>query len=99
MAGFYTEFGDATALVEARDDAVAIIGPGEEVSIAFRDDAGPVREGWTRTFVFESFGWAKDMDLYTLDGSTVGPLPSSGKDSVKRDQLHGTFNTRYRSGN
>jgi len=99
MAGLYTEFGDATALVEAQDDAVAIIGPGEEVKIAFRDDAGPVREGWTRTFVFESFGWAKDMDLYTLDGSTVGPLPSSGKDSVKRDQLHGKFNTRYHSGN
>jgi len=98
MAGFYTEFGDATDLVEAQDDAVAIIGPGEEVNIAFRDDAVPVREGWTRTYVFESFGWAKDMDLYTLDGSTVGPLPSSGKDGVKRDELHGRYNTRYRSG-
>jgi tetratricopeptide (TPR) repeat protein len=99
MAGFYTEFGDATDLVEARDDAVAIIGPGEEVNIAFRDDAGQVREGWTRIYVFESFGWAKDMDMYTLDGSTVGPLPTSGKDGVKRDQLHGKYNTRYRSGN
>jgi tetratricopeptide (TPR) repeat protein len=99
MAGFYTEFGDATDLVEAQDDAVVIIGPGEEVRIEFKDDAGPVREGWTRTFVFESFGWAKDMDLYTLDGSTVGPLPTSGKDGVKRDELHGKYNIRYRSGN
>ena len=98
MAGFYTEFGDATELLAVQDDAVAIIGPGEEVSIAFRDDAGPLRKGWTRTFIFESFGWAKDMDLYTRDGNTVGPQPSSGKDHVKRDQLHGKYNTRYRSG-
>ncbi len=99
MAGFYTEFGDATGLVKTRDDAVAIIGPGEEVLMAFRDTAKPLKNNWSRTFVFESFGWAKDMDLYTRDGDTIEPLPSSGRKSTKRDQLHTQYNTRYRSGN
>ncbi len=99
MAGFYTEFGDVRELVAEKDDGLAIIGPGETVEMAFRDDAGPVRKNWSRTFVFESFGWAKDMDLYTKDGATVGPLPSSGEHPRVAEQLHRQYNTRYRSGN
>ena len=98
MAGFYTEFGDVTELVAVKDDALAIIGPGETVELAFKDTAQPVRKNWSRTFVFESFGWAKDMDLYTKDGSTVNPLPASGKNPLERERLHRRYNTRYRSG-
>ena len=43
-------------------------------------------------------GWAKDKDLYTRHGRTVGPLPNTGKDPIVRDRLHARYNTRYLSG-
>jgi hypothetical protein len=36
------------------------------------------------------------MDLYTLDGETVEPLP--GQDTAARARLHPRFNTRYAAG-
>ena len=55
-------------------------------------------EGWTWVLVLESEGWCKDMDLYTKDGMTVGPLPSSGRDAARRDALHEKYNTRLVAG-
>ncbi|MDC0935786.1 hypothetical protein OAS39_05835 [Pirellulales bacterium] len=101
-AGFYTRFGDAQALVEATDDTVAIIGPGEELHLEFELPAIPLPNGWTRTFVLEADGWCKDADLFTQDAGTVEPLPTRGSLSNApaelRNQLHRTYNTRYRSG-
>ena len=99
MAGFYTEFGAAEALISETDDALAIFGPGEEIHLEF--DAGHITlpAGWTRVAVFESNGWAKDMDLFTKDGATLAPLPASGRPAGRRDLLHARYNTRYRSGN
>ncbi|NNJ65101.1 MAG: hypothetical protein HKP16_06015 [Xanthomonadales bacterium] len=97
MTGLYTRFGPVDELVAARDDAVAIIGPGEEVHLEF-DEAEPPPENWRRYFVLETNGWAKDMDLFTRDGDTVGPLPSSGLPAGPRDALHARYNTRFRSG-
>jgi hypothetical protein len=98
MDGFYTDFGPVTALVEEIDDAVAIIGAGEEIHLEFAAPEQDPALGWTRVVVFESNGWAKDMDLYTKDGETVGPLPTTGKPDERRAQLHARFNTRYQSG-
>ncbi len=97
MRGFYTRFGPVEELVAKRDDAVAIIGPGEEVHLEFVSGS-PAPEGWSRFFVLEANGWAKDMDLFTRDGDTVGPLPSSGLPAAERDALHARYNTRFRSG-
>ena len=97
MAGYYTRFGPVGELVTNVDDAVAIIGPGEELHLEFAA-AGRVKDGWRRFFVLESNGWAKDMDLFTRDGETVGPLPSTGKPAAARDGLHAQYNTRYQSG-
>jgi hypothetical protein len=36
------------------------------------------------------------MDLYTLDGETIEPLP--GHDTEARARLHQRFNTRYAAG-
>ena len=55
-------------------------------------------EGWMRVYVLESEGWCKDMDLYTKDGMTVGPLPTSGRDESRRDALHARYNTRLVAG-
>ena len=97
MAGYYTRMGPVDALVHTVDDAVAIIGPGEEVHLEFEtvEAAAP---GWTRVFVLETHGWAKDMDLFTRDGDTVSPLPTTGKPDDVRDDLHAQYNTRYQSG-
>jgi len=97
MAGYYTRLGPVDELVTNVDDAVAIIGPGDELHLEF-SAAEPAPSGWRRLFVLESNGWAKDMDLFTRDGETVGPLPSTGKPQDVRDRLHEHYNTRYQSG-
>ena len=98
MRGHYTDFGRATELLAEADDALAIIGPGEEVHLEFEDDLPQLRSGWQRHFVLESRGWAKDMDLYTEHGNTLEPLPDSGRPTARRDELHERYNRRYRSG-
>jgi hypothetical protein len=94
--GWYTEFGRIDPLVAGEDSAVAIFGPGEAVVLDFAAPASPVSEGWTRRLVLELRGWCKDMDLYTLDGDTIEPLP--GNNTAARARLHPRFNTRYASG-
>ncbi|NNG13328.1 MAG: VCBS repeat-containing protein, partial [Halobacteria archaeon] len=98
MAGLYTAFGPADALVREADDALAIIGPGEELHLEFSAQQPELPAGWRRRFVFETEGWAKDMDLYTADGNTLEPLPSRGHPDGQREALHARYNTRYRSG-
>lgn len=99
MTGHYTRLGPIDELLVGVDDAVAIIGPGEEVHLEFdATESPPPPPGWSRSFVLEINGWAKDMDLFTRDGETVGPLPSTGKPTAVRDKLHARYNTRYQSG-
>ena len=97
MAGYYTRLGPVDELLASADDAVVILGPGEEVHLKF-EAVTPAPEGWQRFFVLETNGWAKDMDLFTGNGESVGPLPSTGKPELVRDQLHAKYNTRYQSG-
>jgi hypothetical protein len=85
-------------LVNTKDDAVAIIGPGEEIHLEFAAPQDALPEGWTRHYVLETQGWAKDMDLFTQDGETVGPLPTTGQGSLSRDRLHARYNTRFQDG-
>ena len=98
--GLYTGVGPCMELVNDADDALAIFGPGEEIHMEFDANLPALPEGWTRRFVLETRGWCKDMDLYTKDGETVGPIPGVGLDrsSAKRDELHSRYNTRYESG-
>lgn len=96
--GYYTAFGAVGELLAATDDALAIIGPGEEVHLEFSADLPVLPPGWHRRLVLESNGWAKDMDLYTANGTTLEPLPVSGKPAARRDALHRQYNTRYREG-
>ena len=94
--GWYTEFGHIDPLVADEDHAVAIFGPGEAVVLDFAAPSSSAPDGWTRRVVLELRGWCKDMDLYTLDGETIEPLP--GKNTAARRRLHPRFNTRYASG-
>ena len=99
QAGWYTRLGEVSELVASTDDAVAIFGPGEEVHLEFAAPPSPPPAGWRRSLVLETDGWCKDMDLYTKDGATVGPLPARGTDvDDRRARLHRTYNTRYLNG-
>ena len=94
--GWYSRLGPVTPLVDSDDDAVAVVGPGEELLLEFAAPGAPPPSGWTRRVVVDAKGWCKDMDLYTKDGETVEPLP--GRDTAARRTLHVEFNTRYESG-
>jgi hypothetical protein len=89
QAGHYTEFGRVDELIAAQDGALAIIGPGEEIEVEFSAELPELPAGWTRRFVLETHGWAKDMDLYTRDRDTLAPLPVPGT-----NELHRKFNRR-----
>ncbi len=99
--GFYTALGDATELVTDVDGALAIIGGGEEIHLEFEAVAAPA-DGMRRYFVLDFRGWAKDMDLYTEHGETVGPLPvpeAVDKTTLARgERLHARYNVRFQEG-
>jgi hypothetical protein len=101
-AGWYTAFGDARPLVAAADNALAIIGPGEELHLEFAADASRT-PGFERSFVLEANGWCKDADPYSKDSGAVEPLPmraelESPDKAALRRQLHRNRNTRFMAG-
>lgn len=95
--GFYTNFGPMHDLVHTVDDALAVIGPGEEIHLEY-EQAPELENNKHRFFVLETYGWVKDMDLYTLHGETVDPLPANGHLQSVAKQLHARYNTRYQAG-
>ena len=76
MRGAHTRFGDVLPLLIGVDDQFVIMGRGDGLELAFSADAfPPVPEGCVRSFILDTHGYCKDMDLYTAYPMTVGPLP------------------------
>ncbi len=107
MAGKYTRYGPVTELLDKADDCYVVMGPGEELTLRFPADAfGSAPQGYTRSFIFKSDSYCKDMDLYSAYPDTVAPLPFHGMssypypetekypDNPKHKQYHAEFNTR-----
>ena len=79
LAGYYTRFGDVSALLQEVDDMYAILNAGDEITVEFDAARLPnLKSGWVRDFILYSDGWDKDGDINTLTSQTVEPLPFHG---------------------
>ena len=79
FSGKLTRYGDVARLLQADDDQLCLVGPGDEVRIEFEATGlPPLPEGWTRSYVLRSFGYCKDADPFTATSDTVLPLPWRG---------------------
>jgi Tfp pilus assembly protein PilF len=76
LRGAYTRYGPVTELLSRFDDKYVLVGPGDELALRFNAAAvTAARAGMTRSFVLISHAWSKDMDLYTVSGGALEPLP------------------------
>jgi tetratricopeptide (TPR) repeat protein len=76
MAGRLTRFGDVAELLQGDDDRLCLVGPGDEVRLAFDARRAPaLPDGWSRRFVLRSTGYCKDADPCTATSDSVEPLP------------------------
>lgn len=82
QSGRLTTFGDVKELLTERDDRFVIFGPGDELTVTFpADRLPPLKEGWQRSFVLQTWGYCKDCSPFTATGDTIGPLPFHGMKS------------------
>jgi tetratricopeptide (TPR) repeat protein len=79
LRGRLTRFGDVAELLRSDDDRLCVLGPGDEVRLAFdATELPPLPDGWSRRYVLRSTGYCKDADPLTGGSDTVGPLPWKG---------------------
>jgi hypothetical protein len=79
FSGKLTRHGDVADLLRHDDDHLCVVGPGDEVKIAFNAKELPaLPDGWTRSYVLRSYGYCKDADPFTALSDTVEPLPWRG---------------------
>lgn len=75
LRGRFTRVGDCQSLLDTWDDAMVVMGSGDEMQLAFSVPDAPIPEGWKRDFILHCVGWDKDADLNTLTGQSSEPLP------------------------
>lgn len=102
--GLYTRYGDVRELAETVDDRLIIMGSGDELRLVFdASQLAPLPFGWTRDFLLQVDGWAKDRDPNTAFSQTVEPLPFHGMtrypypatERFPSDELHRRYRTDY----
>lgn len=76
LRGKLTRFGDVLRLLQADDDQLCLVGPGDELRVEFSASGlADLPRGWTRSYVLRSVGYCKDADPFTAGSDTVEPLP------------------------
>ena len=75
-SGWVTRYGAVDELIGAKDNQLAIIAAGDELTLEFDASALPVQSSNTiRHFYLFTSGWDKDADFHVAQGWTVEPLP------------------------
>jgi len=87
-SGWCTRYGDVSELIAKRDDALAILNGGDELTLTFSTNRLPEKPpGYTRDFFLFTVGWDKDADFHVARGTTVEPLPFNGMDAQRYAEL------------
>ncbi|RPJ86863.1 MAG: VCBS repeat-containing protein, partial [Acidobacteria bacterium] len=73
--GFFTRFGEVSALLASTDDRLVVFGPGDEITLTFATPP-PAMRGTTRDYILHLSGWIKDANPSTRTGDRVDPLPT-----------------------
>ncbi|MFM8358281.1 MAG: hypothetical protein ACKOET_06950, partial [Verrucomicrobiota bacterium] len=105
-SGWATRHGAIDELLAHRDDGLAVVAGGDELTLDFAvDRLPPPPPGTVREFFLWTVGWDKDADFHVTAGLTVEPLPWNGMDDQQygraprparpSDALHERFNTRW----
>jgi hypothetical protein len=82
MPGSYTRPGDVQELLSSTDDLFVVSRPGDVVALSFdAKHLRPLPAGFTRTFLFFSDGFSKEMDINSSSPDVAGPLPFHGMKS------------------
>ncbi len=85
-SGWATRYGEVDELVTSRDNALAIIAAGDELTLEFAAEKLPAKpENTEREFFVFVSGWDKDSDFHVKTGTTIEPLPWHGLN----DQTYG----------
>ena len=107
--GWCTRYGDVSELIASRDEGLALLNGGDELSLKFAVSSLPQKPvGSIREFFLYADGWDKDSDFHVAAGAQVEPLPFHGMNDQlygrqKRppfptDALHRKYNTRWVEG-
>lgn len=105
-AGWCTRYGDIRELIARRDEGLALLNGGDELTLRFHSNSLPPKPpGLKRQFFLYLDGWDKDSDFHVVNGTTVEPLPWHGMDAQRygeqprppfpSDALHEEYNTRW----
>ena len=107
--GWCTRYGDVLELLAARDEGLALINAGDELTLSFSVDSLPPKPAnASRQFFLYVDGWDKDSDFHVAAGTQVDPLPFHGMNDqlygeqprprFPSDTLHKRYNTRWVDG-
>jgi Tfp pilus assembly protein PilF len=107
--GWCTRYGDVLELISTRDEGLALLNSGDELSLGFPTESLPAKApGMVREFFLYVDGWDKDSDFHVVTGTQVEPLPFHGMNDqlygrerrprFPSDALHEKYNTRWVEG-
>lgn len=79
VSGWSTRYGAVDELIAKRDNALAIINGGDELTLRFDTASVPAKpQNQSRHFFIYTDGWDKDADFHVATGTRVEPLPFHG---------------------
>jgi Tfp pilus assembly protein PilF len=107
--GWCTRYGDVSELIATRDEGLALLNGGDELTLKFAASSLPSKPARSiREFFLYVDGWDKDSDFHVATGTDVEPLPFHGMDDKRygvekrpefpSDALHRKYNTRWVEG-